>query len=167
MPWVVGPGTTHASVSIAVQAWVGSKPPTHGTLGLSLLPFSPPPLPPMSTHYNQLCSLARRSGVHGSIGALVSWDQETYMPPAGAAFRAEQLGLLAELHHKHATDQPHFHEVVGRPNHRGCLARALLIEAKGFTLAREERCRLLLVQERGYVVRCRPVVAGEKVFWVH
>ncbi len=58
----------------------------------------------MSNHYPQLCTLVRRSGVLGSIGALVSWDQETYMPPAGAAFRSEQLGLLAELHHKHATD---------------------------------------------------------------
>ena len=32
--------------------------------------------------------------------ALLSWDQRTYMPPAGAAARAERLGTLSELAHE-------------------------------------------------------------------
>jgi len=35
----------------------------------------------------------------GSANALLSWDQETYMPPKGGAWRAEQLSLLAGLVH--------------------------------------------------------------------
>jgi len=49
--------------------------------------------------------MARRATALSSISQLLSWDQETYMPPAGAAFRAEQSSLMAELHHKHATDK--------------------------------------------------------------
>lgn len=58
-----------------------------------------------SPAYQELCSLARRSTALSSIGQLLNWDQETYMPPAGGAFRAEQSSLIAELHHKHATDK--------------------------------------------------------------
>ncbi|MDX2147032.1 MAG: carboxypeptidase M32 [Planctomycetota bacterium] len=55
-------------------------------------------------HYAELCRQARRAATLGSIGSLVSWDQETYMPPAAGEFRAEQLAELAELAHKAATD---------------------------------------------------------------
>ncbi|MBS0191018.1 MAG: carboxypeptidase M32 [Planctomycetes bacterium] len=58
-----------------------------------------------SSPYKELCSLARRSTALGSIGQLLNWDQETYMPPAAGAFRAEQSSLIAELHHKHSTDK--------------------------------------------------------------
>ncbi len=34
-----------------------------------------------------------------NAAAVLSWDQQTYMPPGGAAARAEQLGTLAELCH--------------------------------------------------------------------
>ncbi len=36
-------------------------------------------------------------------GALLSWDQETMMPPRAAGARAEQLGTLARLHHERFT----------------------------------------------------------------
>ncbi|MBL8876741.1 MAG: carboxypeptidase M32 [Phycisphaerae bacterium] len=55
--------------------------------------------------YQELCALARRSTALSSVAQLLSWDQETYMPPAAGAFRAEQSSLIAELHHKHATDK--------------------------------------------------------------
>jgi carboxypeptidase Taq len=35
----------------------------------------------------------------GSVVALLSWDQETYMPPKGLAARAEQLATLQGLQH--------------------------------------------------------------------
>lgn len=38
-----------------------------------------------------------------SISYLLEWDQETYMPPAGASIRAEQLELMASLNHKEKT----------------------------------------------------------------
>jgi carboxypeptidase Taq len=35
--------------------------------------------------------------------ALLNWDQETYMPPKGARFRAQQLSTLAGISHELAT----------------------------------------------------------------
>lgn len=55
-------------------------------------------------HYAQLCSLHRESAILGSIGSLLNWDQETYMPPRGAAHRADQQAAIATLHHQRATD---------------------------------------------------------------
>lgn len=54
--------------------------------------------------YRELCEHARKVSTLGSVGYLLSWDQETYMPPSGGSFRAEQSSLIAELHHKQATE---------------------------------------------------------------
>src|SRR6202042_3508733 len=35
---------------------------------------------------------------------ILGWDQEVYMPGAGAAYRAEQLSLLAGMCHQKFTD---------------------------------------------------------------
>jgi carboxypeptidase Taq len=40
----------------------------------------------------------------GSAGALLNWDQTTYMPPGGAAARGRQLALLSRLSHEKETD---------------------------------------------------------------
>jgi carboxypeptidase Taq len=37
-------------------------------------------------------------------GALLSWDEETYMPPGGASVRGRQSALLARLAHEKFTD---------------------------------------------------------------
>jgi len=37
--------------------------------------------------------------------AVLSWDQETYMPEKGADFRAQQISTLSGLHHKLYTDK--------------------------------------------------------------
>ena len=54
-------------------------------------------------HYSDLIALKRQTGTLGSIMALVSWDQETYMPPAGAKARAEQSSTLAGIIHERRT----------------------------------------------------------------
>ena len=36
----------------------------------------------------------------GHAAALLGWDQQTYMPPGGAAARAEQLATLSEITHE-------------------------------------------------------------------
>jgi carboxypeptidase Taq len=51
-------------------------------------------------------SLRRRSGeiaAYASTSSVLGWDQETYMPPKAAAWRAEQLGQLAGLEHQLGT----------------------------------------------------------------
>ncbi len=49
-----------------------------------------------------------------AAAAVLRWDQETYMPPAGAAGRAEQLGTLMRL----------AHELLVSPRTRDLLAAA-------------------------------------------
>ncbi|HEY5478936.1 MAG TPA: carboxypeptidase M32 [Gaiellaceae bacterium] len=39
----------------------------------------------------------------GRIGALLAWDQQVMMPPAGAAARADQLSTLGRLMHERGT----------------------------------------------------------------
>lgn len=49
--------------------------------------------------YQQLCELAREISLITSAGATLSWDQETYMPAKGLAFRARQLAYLTGRAH--------------------------------------------------------------------
>lgn len=51
----------------------------------------------------RLCSLSRDAATLRSVHALLNWDQETYMPPAGAPARAEQQALIASLEHERRT----------------------------------------------------------------
>ena len=46
---------------------------------------------------------ARELAVIRSSASVMGWDQETYLPPAGAAFRAEQLSWLSARAHELAT----------------------------------------------------------------
>jgi carboxypeptidase Taq len=55
--------------------------------------------------YVQVCSLLREVGHLTSVSSLVSWDQETYMPPKAAASRAEQSSLLAGITHERRTSK--------------------------------------------------------------
>ena len=36
----------------------------------------------------------------GEATSVLGWDQQTYMPPGGAAARAEQLATLSKLSHE-------------------------------------------------------------------
>lgn len=37
--------------------------------------------------------------------ALLQWDQETYLPPRGAAIRGQQIATLSEIAHRYFTDE--------------------------------------------------------------
>lgn len=54
--------------------------------------------------YTQLRTLKREVATLTSIGGIISWDQETYMPSGAVEARSEQLGLLARLGHERSTD---------------------------------------------------------------
>lgn len=54
--------------------------------------------------YTALVGALREAAVLASSQALLSWDQETGMPPRGAPLRAEQLSLLSSLVHARRTD---------------------------------------------------------------
>ena len=59
----------------------------------------------MTSHniYNKLMSHIRKMANLESCSLLLMWDQQTYMPTAGAKHRAEQLSLLAGMYHDLAT----------------------------------------------------------------
>ncbi len=54
--------------------------------------------------YEKLISLVREANLLESTLSLLSWDQETMMPPGGLEFRSRQMALMASLHHRMATD---------------------------------------------------------------
>ncbi|MEI6084791.1 MAG: carboxypeptidase M32 [Verrucomicrobiota bacterium] len=51
----------------------------------------------------KLVELLREVDDLSSAGALLSWDQSTYMPPGGAAARGRQLSTLSKLAHEKFT----------------------------------------------------------------
>ena len=59
--------------------------------------------PAHPAHYTNLCALLTEVGTITSIAHLLNWDQETYMPPAAAAQRAEQIAFISALAHDKAT----------------------------------------------------------------
>jgi carboxypeptidase Taq len=63
-----------------------------------------PPATPASAAYSELCTRAREAATVSSIGSLLGWDQETYMPEAAADHRAQQLAFIAQLAHAKSTD---------------------------------------------------------------
>src|SRR2546430_179431 len=52
--------------------------------------------PAMPTHpYVELSDLSRQAATLGSVASLLNWDQETYMPHAAGAHRADEPGMTA------------------------------------------------------------------------
>ncbi len=67
------------------------------------MPTASTPTPAHASPYAELRSLVRQAATLGSVGSLLGWDQETYMPPAGAAHRADQQALISALVHERST----------------------------------------------------------------
>lgn len=63
------------------------------------------------TSYAELCATMKQSATLGSIGALLSWDQETYMPHAAAAHRADQSAMISAMVHERTTS-PRIGELI-------------------------------------------------------
>ncbi len=55
--------------------------------------------------YNDFKTRLQKIADIGFASAILSWDQETYMPQKGADFRARQLSTLAGVSHKMYTDE--------------------------------------------------------------
>ena len=54
--------------------------------------------------YQQLCRFAAETALLSSTESILGWDERTMMPPAAAAYRAEQMTLLSGLIHTRRTD---------------------------------------------------------------
>jgi len=56
--------------------------------------------------YKKIHEISRETRILEGINSLLNWDQETYMPAAGAGIRAEQFKTMAGLIHKNNTGKP-------------------------------------------------------------
>ena len=54
--------------------------------------------------YAELIRRTKEAAVLSSCGAVLGWDERTYMPHNGSAFRGDQMALLARLTHEMTTD---------------------------------------------------------------
>jgi carboxypeptidase Taq len=54
--------------------------------------------------YEELLNRMKEIALLGNTAGVLGWDQEVYMPGANAAYRAEQLSLLAGMCHQKFTD---------------------------------------------------------------
>ena len=59
---------------------------------------------PPADAYAELVRRSKDVVLLNSCSAVLQWDQQTYMPRAGAALRGDQLALVAALAHEKATD---------------------------------------------------------------
>lgn len=57
-------------------------------------------MPSANELYSELVGLLQGVELLGSCGSVLSWDEQTCMPPGGAEHRANQLGFLAGLTHE-------------------------------------------------------------------
>ena len=55
------------------------------------------------TDYQSLCQLSGEIAMLGNTASVLGWDQETYLPTKGGAYRAEQMAQLRGLIHRKAT----------------------------------------------------------------
>ncbi len=56
-----------------------------------------------SDAYHRLLDISREISALESVANLLSWDQQTYMPPNGFETRAAQKAIIARLLHEHIT----------------------------------------------------------------
>ncbi|GAA4460946.1 carboxypeptidase M32 [Nemorincola caseinilytica] len=63
--------------------------------------------------YEEYVQLLQKAADINNAAAVLGWDQETYMPPKGAAFRGRQLATLASLSHELVTS-PRMSELLAQ-----------------------------------------------------
>lgn len=59
----------------------------------------------MNQQYNEFKERLVKIADIGHSAAVLQWDQEVYMPPAGAGFRAQQIASLSGIAHELAVDE--------------------------------------------------------------
>ncbi|CAA9386644.1 MAG: Thermostable carboxypeptidase 1 [uncultured Phycisphaerae bacterium] len=66
--------------------------------------------------YAALVTELREVSLFASVGAVLSWDEQTFMPPGAAEHRAEQASLVARVTHERAT-APRVGELLAAVEH--------------------------------------------------
>src|SRR5438128_598275 len=56
-----------------------------------------------TTAYQELLKELREISLLNSVGALLGWDEQTQLPPAGTEHRANQSSMIARMTHERFT----------------------------------------------------------------
>ena len=101
--------------------------------------------------YDALVNRSRERALLASCSALLSWDEQTYLPRGGASYRGDQMALLAGLHHERGTD-PSLADLLGAVEGSDLLAKSDSPEAANVrqwrrTFDRVRRLPRTLVEE--------------------
>lgn len=105
----------------------------------------------IESRYQELLTLLREAAVLNSCASLLGWDEQTYLPRAGADHRAEQLAMLAGLTHERST-APRIGELLTELEQCGTLgdddsALAVNVREARHSYDRNTKLPRLLVEE--------------------
>ncbi len=67
----------------------------------------------MNADYDRLVARLKRAHTIGTVAGLLGWDEQVNLPPDSNDLRAEQSGIMAELHHA-ATSDPEIGRILTR-----------------------------------------------------
>jgi len=105
--------------------------------------------------YDELIQDLKQTALLGSCASLLSWDEQTYMPPGGVEHRAAQLSLLAGMVHDRATS-PRLAELLAALEQSGQLgeeysARSVNVRQTRRAYERQAKLPRRLVEEMSRV----------------
>lgn len=78
---------------------------------------------PWESTYQQVCRELQEVQLLQTTQALLEWDQQTYLPQQGGAYRAEQVSFLAGEVHRRKSD-PRLREKLQNLAHAPEIGRA-------------------------------------------
>lgn len=114
--------------------------------------------------YEDVRRRAKETALLGSIEALLSWDEQVLLPPAGAEYRAEQATLMAAMIHRQRTD-PELGEALDRLADSSLVADPHSPEGADVLRMRRNFDRKKRLSERLVKELARQSVLGQQV-WV-
>ncbi len=85
--------------------------------------------------YQELIGELKTVSLLGSCASMLSWDEQTYLPPGGIEHRANQLSLLAGMTHERATS-PRIGELLAELESAGDLGEPTSADAVNVREAR-------------------------------
>ena len=101
--------------------------------------------------YAELVAHLQQTALLGSCSSVLSWDEQTNLPPGGGEHRANQLALLAGMTHQRATS-PRAGELLSELEASSDLAdddsgRAIVVREARRTYNRQTKLPQKLVEE--------------------
>jgi carboxypeptidase Taq len=97
--------------------------------------------------YAELTHRFTQTAILESCTSVLGWDEQTYMPPGGAAHRANQLSLLAGMCHERATS-PEIGELIAAVEGSSLVAQADSVVAANIREARRDYDRATKLPRR-------------------